>query len=135
MTTPNLGAPARELEMVTDASSVTLDVNGETSEVTIYKIPLKHMQDLGRVWTNFPGEAALYARRDEAWASTLSEENLLTVVEGGRRLNFPLFQRWAKLMADSVSALSGNKALENIVTQVARQQQNNAAESRPSPKS
>lgn len=124
-----------ELSTITDSTIVLLDnPGGEPISVQLYKVPLRRMQELGKVWTNFPGEAALYARKDETWANGLTEENLLTVVEGGRRINFPLFQRWAKLMADSIQAMTGNKGMERLVAQAAAQQRSPGAESPASPK-
>lgn len=122
--------PENAMEMVTDSAVVELRnaAGAVVDRVNVYKIRLKDMQLLSSVWEQLDKEAEVYTRKAKEWVEKLSDDHLMTVVEGGRRINFSLFQRWLNLRLQSLQALQG-KGVDKLLAEAVR------IASLPSPKS
>ncbi len=77
--------------------------------VRVRKVPLRQMQRLAEVWCQPEKEVPFYVGRDAAWLETITDESFERVMDTGRELNLPFFEKWLHWQRQAVVVISRPK--------------------------
>jgi hypothetical protein len=73
--------------------------------ILIRKIPIRKLGQMGQVYGQEPLEVSLYTDKDEAWMESLTDDSFEAVLQEGRRLNRPSFDRWLQRQRENVKLM------------------------------
>lgn len=108
-----------ELENLIDGKVIDVKkTDGSTEKMRVRKIPIFDMEPLGRTFGKYVGEAALYLGTDEKFVRTLTEDSFGTVIEEGRKINFPSFKRWWGWQEQTLDGLGERENQDALISRV-----------------
>lgn len=110
-----------EIEILMGGREITVaHADGRTETIKVRKVPIRHLDRLGRAWGKEAEEVAVYADRKPEWVDTLTDESFEQIIEIGRELNEVPFAKWFKRQEKALEAIGqklpdGHDLVEKIV--------------------